>query len=172
MICDIPIPKRIQNTQLYGIHMWHDQEEWVGCRRCCFWDIWEKQCSNLLVLYCFEHCQILQLCNHIPNRNGFASKWNILKLCEKIDSFPLIMSHMWCMYETFLKSMWNRPTCNVEQKWSLLVTMYVKNLMWYSCGTNVIRMYTFFITKLAEITRLIAKSNTLRVRVNVRRTTS
>ena len=18
--------------------MWHDQEEWVGCRRCCFWD--------------------------------------------------------------------------------------------------------------------------------------
>ena len=21
------------------MHKWHDQEEWVGCRQCCFWDI-------------------------------------------------------------------------------------------------------------------------------------
>ena len=28
-----------ESCKFYRDYMWHDQEEWVGCRRCCFSDI-------------------------------------------------------------------------------------------------------------------------------------
>ena len=32
MVSLLTLMKQISN-------MWHDQEEWVRCRQCCFWDI-------------------------------------------------------------------------------------------------------------------------------------
>ena len=33
--------------------MWHDQEEWVGCRRYCFWDIGKNSVQILLFYIVF-----------------------------------------------------------------------------------------------------------------------
>ena len=63
---------------------WHDQEEWVGCWRYCFWEIGKKQCSNSFILYCFLLWQILyNSVTSYPIPMGFASKCSILKLMRK-----------------------------------------------------------------------------------------
>ena len=84
--------------------MWHDQEEWVGCWRCCFWDIGKNRVQIPLFYIALALSNSSLLCNQISNCNRVASKWSILKLWDSgvrkhklnfstSDSFPLIMSH-------------------------------------------------------------------------------
>ena len=61
------------------IHMWHDQEEWVGCRRCCFWEIGKNSVQIPLFYDVFKHWQILHnsKLTRYPIVMGFGSKWSI-----------------------------------------------------------------------------------------------
>ena len=60
------------------LKMWHDQEEWVGCRRCCFWDIGKSSVQILLFHIVFS--QVLHnSVTRYPIVLGFALKWSISK---------------------------------------------------------------------------------------------
>ena len=66
---------------LQFLHMWHDQEECVGCRRYWFWDIGKKSCSNCFVLYfCYSIDKFFITWYQFK---WFASKWNILRKWRK-----------------------------------------------------------------------------------------
>ena len=62
-----------------GDNLWHDQEEWVGCRGCCFWDIGQNSVQFPLFHIVFSSVKSF---NHnsvtrYPIVMGFASKWSI-----------------------------------------------------------------------------------------------
>ena len=61
-------------------NMWHDQEEWVGCRRYCFWDIGKNsvQKSVCFILFLALTHSWYNSVTRYPILMEFASKWSIL----------------------------------------------------------------------------------------------
>ena len=55
-------------------NMWHDQEEGVGCRRCCFWDIVKNKVWIPLFCTVFSIVKSFKLCNQISNCNVVCIK--------------------------------------------------------------------------------------------------
>ena len=63
--------------------MWHDQEEWVACRGCCFWDIGKNSVQIPLFHIVFSIAKsFITLKPDYPIVMVFASNWSILKFWE------------------------------------------------------------------------------------------
>ena len=99
---------------IYYCYMWHDQEEWVRCRRYWFWDIGKNSVQIPLFYIGFLHWQILHnSATRYPIVMGFASKWSFLKLWEsgvrkwELTHFPW-SCHILKFYEICSSSQLNR----------------------------------------------------------------
>ena len=91
---------------IVNIYMWHDQEEWVGCREYWFWVTALKRCQILMFFIVFKFQRmIISLQPDVRLRWGLdqnvafsMDKWLILKtqnwILPTCDSFPLIVSHI------------------------------------------------------------------------------
>ena len=97
--------KKGKQLNYYGLinccmwqYMWHDQEECVGYRPYCFWDIGKNSVPLFYIVFSIDKFFINSVTSY-PIVMGFASKWSILKLWESgvrkqkwkfstSDSFP------------------------------------------------------------------------------------